>query len=79
VDHTKESNAEAFWISKSEASITLQKGQISLCFTPVSYKFGLHNPKTIRVVRIMKSELHQFVLVGGMHHKKHVFKGFYQH
>jgi len=28
---------------------------------------------------IMKSELHQYSLAGGLHHKKHVFKGFYQH
>jgi len=63
----------------SEPSITLQKGQVSLCFTPWLYLCGLHNPETIWVVQIMKFELYQLVLTGGLYHKKHVFKGFYQH
>jgi len=50
----------------SEPSITLQKGQVSLCFTPWSYLFGLHNPETIWVAWILKSELYQLVLVGGL-------------
>jgi len=71
VVHTKESYAEVVQIIQSEPPFTLHKVPSFVCFKQ-NRMFPDYIKRNSCVIRIIKSGLHQNLLVGGLHHTKHV-------
>jgi len=71
VGHTKEFNAGAFRISKFEPSIILHE-EPSFTQDRIFPEYLIRN---LCGIRITYSELHQKLLVSGLHHKENVLGG----
>jgi hypothetical protein len=76
VGHTKESNAEAIRILKSESSITIHSPKSSFG-SRHDRIFPEYIIRNICVIRIIYSEVHQKLLVGSLHYKENVFQTFW--
>jgi len=76
VVHIKESCAEVVRIIQSEPPFTLQKVPSFVCFNQ-NRMFPDYIIRNSCVIRIIKSGLHQNLLVSGLHHTEHICQLFW--